>query len=152
MVNPFEHASELTAGTWQAAITDVDQLASELESLTQSEDLLLEAMLGAMGPADTRQLASEPHQHAFHESLRAAIAQGAREAAEALARDSRLMVLPWPFSPQKLPMPVHVFHGDEDQLVHKQHFQVLVNYLQPARSELVAGAGHYGVLARLFQS
>ncbi|TGN40521.1 alpha/beta fold hydrolase [Marinobacter confluentis] len=151
MANPFEHASELTAGSWQAALADPENLAYELESLTQSEDLLYEAMLGAMGPADIRQLTSDSHLWTFRKSLQTAIAQGSKDAAMALARDSRLMVLPWRFNLQKPPQPDHVFHGDEDLLVHEPHFRALVHHLQPIRSELVAGAGHYGVLARLFQ-
>src|SRR6056297_1195780 len=92
--NPYDYASELTANTWRAALEDREALAKELEALTDSVELISNAMLEAVGKHERRYLLSASVQPGFKENLRTALEQGAVTAADALSRDSFLTAAP----------------------------------------------------------
>ncbi|MCL7943405.1 alpha/beta hydrolase [Marinobacter sp. ATCH36] len=146
MDNPFAYASELTANAWQAALEDTDKLARELQVLTESAEVLSDALISSAGQLDREHLSSEQLRRAFHKSTETALQQGPTGSAKALARDSRLIAQRWPFRPENLKVPVRVIHGQSDELVHKEHQSVLSAYLPIAKRLLFDGEGHYSVI------
>ncbi|HBX41945.1 MAG TPA: hypothetical protein DEG64_17025, partial [Marinobacter adhaerens] len=149
MNNPFDYASELTASTWRAALDDRDALAKELEIITGSVDVLLEALIGGVGDQEEHYLSSNSVRPGFTQNLCAALEQGTKTAADALARDSLLTAQPWPFSPQDIHLPVRVIHGSGDRLVHIEHQSTLSSNFPDSSSELISGA-HYGALSAIW--
>jgi pimeloyl-ACP methyl ester carboxylesterase len=149
MEAPYEHASELTAGTWQAALQDRKALARELEALTGSVDVLSEAMIGAAGDQEGLYLSSKSVRPGFMQSLCAALEQSSITAADALARDSFLVAYSWPFAPEDIHIPVRVIHGSGDRLVHIDHQITLSRKFSDATPEIISSA-HYGVLSAIW--
>lgn len=145
----FDHASELTANSWKAALDNVEQLADELQALTGPADVLCEALMSATGPDEEQYLFSEPVRQALYRSIRTALQQGATESAKALARDTRLSVEPWSFTANALNLPIQVIHGQRDQLVHHEHQNALAQHLSGAEQRLLAGKGHFSVLSSI---
>jgi len=152
MEAPFEHASDLSAGAWQAAMDDSSALARDLRPLTLSADTMAQALLEAAGTSEARYLSRPPYAQGFAASLRAALTQGSDVAAAAIARDSALIADRWPFSPHHLTLPVRVIHGTDDRLVYQAHQDALVDHLPDAESCVVENAGHYAVLDTLWTS
>lgn len=150
MADPFNHASELTANSWRAALADAGALATELEALTGSTEALGSALLEAVGENERRYLLSAPVYPDLQASLRAALEQGASVAARALARDSSLIARPWPFRPDHLRLKTRIIHGSGDRLVHSQHQQTLAALIPGAESCLIEGTGHFGILPHLW--
>lgn len=146
MSNPFDYASDLTANAWRAALEDPDKLAVELQALTESAEILSNALISAGGPDEAEHLSSEPVRKAFRKSTHTALQQGSTESAKALARDSRLITGQWPFRSEDLDLPIQVIHGQCDELVHEQHHSALTKHLADAESILLAGEGHYSVI------
>lgn len=149
MARPFEHASELTANTWRAALENPEALALDLVALAGSVDVLSEALLEAAGECERRYLSSELVRPGFMESLRAALAQGPAIAASVLARDSFLIADSWPFQTENIHLPTRVIHGSEDKLVHKEHQAALSSQL-PLRLSCVIDGGHYSALPAIW--
>lgn len=151
MDNPFDYASELTASTWRAALDDRDALAKELEVITGSVDLLLEALIGAVGDQEEHYLLSNSVRPGFTQNLCAALERGYKTAADALARDSFLTAQSWPFSPQDIHLPVRVIHGSGDRLVHIEHQSTLSGNFPDDSPEVISGA-HYGALSAIWNT
>jgi len=152
MDNPYDYASELTANTWRAALEDREALAKELALLTDSVELISNAMLEAVGKHERRYLLSASVQPGFKENLRTALEQGAVTAADALSRDSFLTAAPWPFRPKSLSLPTLVIHGEEDVLVHMAHHDALVGHLPIPNTELLDCGGHYEALSLIWRT
>lgn len=152
MSNPFDYASELTANAWRAAIENPGALASELETLTTSVEVLSETLISAIGPNEYENLSSEYFRHAFHLSARTALQQGPGISAAALARDSRLIAEQWPFHPEDLGMPITIIHGRNDELVLTEHQSALISHLPNAKQLLLDDAGHYSTIRFIFNS
>lgn len=150
MDNPFEHASELTANAWRAALENTEVLASQLQALTASSDALSAALLDAAGEDERRYLSSKPVYQDFLTSLRTAINQGPAAAANALARDSFMIAYQWPFNLKNVDVPTLIIHGAADNLVFEQHQTALLNRLPEARSRLLTGVGHYDLLPSIW--
>lgn len=150
METPFEHASELTANTWQAALENPTALAVELKALTGSAGVLSEALLDAAGMHERQYLSSVLVAPGFLASINAALEQGPEMAAEALARDTFLIADSWPFQPEDLSIPVRVIHGAEDELVHKEHQAALSRQLPDSQARVVSG-GHYSALSLIWE-
>lgn len=151
MQSPFNHASELTANSWKAALANVEQLADELQALTGPANVLCDALMSATGPDEEQYLCSEPVRQEFYRSIQTALQQGSIEAARALARDTRLTVDQWPFRIDELNLPVRVIHGERDQLVHREHQSALTTHLPHAKPLLLQGKGHFSVLHAIFK-
>jgi pimeloyl-ACP methyl ester carboxylesterase len=152
MQNPFDYASELTAGSWQAALTDIGQFADQLKALTGPDNALADAMMEAVGMGDKQHLCSARIRPAFRHSIRTALQQGAVESARALARDTHLTVQPWPFDSAELKLPVRIIHGTDDHLVHRQHARALFCQIPQAEQIFPEGKGHFEVLPWIFIS
>ncbi|MGM0766427.1 MAG: alpha/beta fold hydrolase [Pseudomonadota bacterium] len=152
MRNPFDHASNLTADAWRSAIRNPEALALELQPLTASAEELCQAFLAAAGPDEARYLSSQPRKESFTGNFHTALNQGPVAAASAIARDSGLIANRWPFSPERLTVPVRVVHGQEDQLVHPAHQRALITCLHDAESCVVDDAGHYSALSAMWET
>lgn len=152
MENPYDYASELTASTWRAALEDREALAKELELLTDSVELISNAILEAVGKHERKYLLSASVQPGFTENLRTALEQGAVTAADALSRDSFLTAAPWPFRPESLSLPTLVIHGEEDVLVRADHHHALVGHLPMPNTELLDSCGHYEALSLIWRT
>lgn len=150
MVNPFEHASELTANAWRAALDNTEVLASQLQALTASSDALSAALLDAAGEDERRYLSSKPVYQDFLTSLRMTLNQGPAAAANVLARDSFLIASQWPFDLKNLDIPTLILHGAADNLVFEQHQTALLKCLPEAQPRLIAGVGHYDLLPSIW--
>ncbi|WP_150910891.1 alpha/beta fold hydrolase [Marinobacter halotolerans] len=150
MENPFDYASELTAGSWHAALADMHQFADQLQSLTGPDNALADGMMDAVGAKEKQHLSSARIQPAFRQSMNTALQQGALESASALARDTRLTAQPWPFHPAELKLPVRIIHGTDDHLVHRQHFRALFNQIPQSKQVSPEGKGHFEVLPWMF--
>jgi pimeloyl-ACP methyl ester carboxylesterase len=65
--------------------------------------------------------------------------QGNRSEIERLAR-------PWGFDIRKIDVPILVFHGDEDQIMHVRPAQKMARVLRECAATFYAGEGHFSVL------
>ncbi|MEX2474102.1 alpha/beta fold hydrolase [Marinobacter sp.] len=154
MNSPFDYASELTANAWQAALSNPETLALELQALTESAEGLSHALKDAAGPDEARHLSADPLKQAFAASIGAALAQGPVHSATAMARDSALIANRWPFSPAHLTLPVRIIHGGGDKLVDQQHRHALLDHIPGSVAgtggDLLDSAGHYAVLSYIW--
>ncbi len=153
MSNPFEHASTLTASTWQAALSAPEALAEELQTLTGSAMGLAHTLIEAAGTSDARLFNSGHALKAFTLSTETAVKHGPANAAATLVRDTRLVATPWPFDPAELDLPARIIHGQHDGLVHLEHFHALSRAVRGnSQGTVIAGTGHYGVLHWLWKN
>lgn len=70
MKNPYAYASELTGNAWKAALDNPDKLAMDLQALTESAEILSEALMGNAGPEEYEYMCSEPFCRVFARALR----------------------------------------------------------------------------------
>jgi pimeloyl-ACP methyl ester carboxylesterase len=56
------------------------------------------------------------------------------------------LVRPWGFDIRKIKVPVFVFHGDEDQIMHVRPAQRMARTLKECVATFYAGEGHFSVL------
>lgn len=150
MENPFDYASELTGNAWRAALNNPEELASELQTLTTSSEALCNAMMNAAGEGERHYLLSEPIYKHFHTSIHTALQQGSTSSAQTLARDTELAVNGMAIQLNDIRVPMRVVHGAQDQLVHREHQAALLRHLPNAHPRLIAGAGHFDVLAAIW--
>lgn len=146
MENPYEYASELTASTWRAALEDREALATDLEILTESVDVLSGALLEAAGEHERTYLSSPPIHPGFMKNLNTALEQTPATAARALSRDFFMTVASWPFNPEKMSVPTRIIHARGDCLVYKEHQNALRDHLPTAEIEPINSSGHYEAL------
>ncbi|MEX0604843.1 MAG: alpha/beta hydrolase [Marinobacter sp.] len=151
MQNPFAHASEMTASIWHAALKNPTELAQEMEVLTGDPGSLAEALISAAGAVEGRFLLSKGIRDYFTANLTMAVAQGTKIAAQALVRDTCLMVSDWKIKPGDLNLSVIIIHGEEDRLVYQEHQSVLLAWLPTARGLVLAKCGHFEVLSGLIR-
>lgn len=147
MKNPYAYASELTGNAWKAALDNPDKLAMDLQALTESAEILSEALMGNAGPEEYEYMCSEPFLQGFRKSTQAATRQGSTESARSLARDSRLIAGQWPYRPEDIAMPTKVIHGQCDELVHMQHQRALKSHLPEAVPIILERQGHFSVIS-----
>ena len=53
---------------------------------------------------------------------------------------------PWGFDIRKIKVPVFVFHGEEDQIMHVRPAQMMARMLKECLATIYAGEGHFSVL------
>jgi pimeloyl-ACP methyl ester carboxylesterase len=146
MESPLEHVSELTAGAWLAAKDSPEPLAAMLQNLTASYQSLADAMINAADDQERAYLQGERTLPGILGSMQAAVAQGAAISANAMARDTFLIIHPWPFMPESINVPSRLIHGRQDAIVHPAHLHVLLEGMPGANGDCIDGAGHYSVL------
>jgi pimeloyl-ACP methyl ester carboxylesterase len=77
-------------------------------------------------------------QRMFGEMIVGAFERGTR----GVALDWKLEARPWGFSLQEVGMPVHIWHGEQDELVTIAQGQIMANALPNARAKFYPKEGH----------
>lgn len=81
----------------------------------------------------------------------AATQQGGLIAADSIVRDIQLMAREWPFSVGDLGVPIEIFHGENDALVHLEHGQALASFISGSVLTALPNSGHYDTLIKAYQ-
>ena len=104
--------------------------------------LIAQAM--AVLPEPDRQALADPEvQQAVVQAFLEALRPGPR----GVRLDTALMAGPWGFAPQDIPMPVYLWHGEEDHFVPPGVVHRLAGMLPEARARFYPGEGHVSLLA-----
>jgi pimeloyl-ACP methyl ester carboxylesterase len=74
----------------------------------------------------------------FGEMVVGAFERGTR----GVALDWKLEARPWGFSLQEVRMPVHIWHGEQDELQPIRQGQIMANALPNARAKFYPNEGH----------
>lgn len=146
--SPFNHAGRLTAQGWHAALTAPEDLIAQLATLTVNSNLLTDALMDSLSDMEQQSLQISRVYTAFQENLAAATQQGDMIAAESIVRDTQLMVKDWPFNLENMAIPVEIFHGEQDNLVHLEHGQALASSIPGSTLTTLSKSGHYDTLIK----
>jgi|GEM_PF-4709443 len=144
--DPDREAAALTAGAWQGARDNPEQLAEALTALTRDGATLQEAMRDSLSPEDIAIIDQPGIRDRFAQTMAQATCQGAVTSAAALASELQLMVSPWRYELETLPASVHFIHGDSDQLLTVRHLEALHQSCPHSRAVILPGEGHYSPL------
>jgi pimeloyl-ACP methyl ester carboxylesterase len=144
--DPDREAAALTAGAWQGARDNPEQLAEALTALTRDGATLQEAMRDSLSPEDIAIIDQPGIRHRFAQTMAQATCQGAITSAAAFASELQLMVSPWRYELETLPASVNFIHGDSDQLLTVRHLEALHQSCPHSRAVILPGEGHYSPL------
>lgn len=106
--------------------------------------LLINALATLNGEPDKHCLLEEEALNAFLRSLPACFAQGARGALQDLVMFQQHWALPF----SSMALPVHLWHGDRDNVVPFRHSEYLAAQLGNAHMNCVTGEGHFSLPLR----
>lgn len=81
-------------------------------------------------------------QRMFGEMVVGAFERGTR----GVALDWKLEARPWGFSLQEVGMPVHIWHGEQDELIPVAQAQIMANTLPGARATFYPNEGHVSLI------
>ncbi len=83
---------------------------------------------------------------AKHELLVRTMLESGRQDGRGNRSEIERLVRPWGFDIRKVKVPVFVFHGDEDQIMHVRPAQKMARALKGCVATFYAGEGHFSVL------
>ena len=149
--SPYKHAGKLTAETWHAALTAPQDLITQLADITGDSALLAAALMDSLSDQERQFLQASKLRKAFQKNLVAATQQGGLIAADSIVRDIQLMAREWPFSVGDLGVPIEIFHGENDALVHLEHGQALASFISGSVLTALPNSGHYDTLIKAYQ-
>ncbi|UZJ44064.1 alpha/beta hydrolase [Marinimicrobium sp. C6131] len=144
--DPDREAAELTAGAWQGARDNPEQLAESLTALTGNGPTLQDAMRSSLSAEDLAVLDQSDTKHRFAQTMAQATRHGAVTSASALARELQLMVSPRGYELGTLPASVCFLHGDSDQLLTVRHLEAFHRSFPQSEAVVLPGQGHYSPL------
>lgn len=70
------------------------------------------------------------------------VAEAFRQGGGGLLDDARMLFRPWDFEPDEVEQPVHLWHGDSDDIVFPPMTRALASRLPNCRLRLLPGEGH----------
>jgi pimeloyl-ACP methyl ester carboxylesterase len=106
--------------------------------------LLINALATLNGEPDKHCLLEAEALNAFLHSLPACFTQGARGALQ----DLIMFQQPWTLPFSSITLPVHMWHGDHDNVVPFRHSEYLAAQLGNAHMNCVPGEGHFSLPLR----
>jgi pimeloyl-ACP methyl ester carboxylesterase len=86
-------------------------------------------------------------QRMFGEMVVGAFERGTR----GVALDWKLEARPWGFALQEVRMPVHVWHGEQDELLPIDQGQIMANALPNARAKFYPNEGHISLIVNHYE-
>lgn len=88
------------------------------------------------GPADGAEIVRDPRAYS------ASLAEGLRLPRGAV-EEYRVFAAPWGFAPEDVPVPAHVWWGEEDRFVPRADVEGLARRIPGSTLTTIAGAGHF---------
>jgi pimeloyl-ACP methyl ester carboxylesterase len=119
-------------------------LAKVARDLRRNPDALFSTVVRSVGDADREVLAAPGFREALDRDAAEAFRQGARGPAHDLTLEAR----PWGVTLGRIEVPIEIWHGEDDRVVSPEQCRILARTLPRATEHLVAGEGHFSLMAR----
>ena len=125
-------SSETVAKNLMAVVNNVFQSASSKR---------MNKFLAGLGQADQNVLGDNVLREFFKHSMQNSFVQGPSGA----AHDLRLLVSNWGVNFDSIKIPVHIWHGTEDQVIPLLHSKMMAERLKNSKLWVIENEGHYSL-------